>query len=296
MLAVSSWSWHDAYYAGKWSLLDLPAAAVAARIAAIECNDFMLPPPRLSRIRRPLLALLPGAPPDFWRYSRTTLRRLQAQAQASGVSILSWTINSDFAVPVHQWPAQQLYLWRGLAAARLLESSLLRVNLGGSPETPAGRDSLIGRRLARFARVALGRYPGLALTVENHWGLSTDMERHLRLVDDVAAALSPGHQRRFGCCFDPANVPEEPGRERWWRELAARANHYHLKTTRFDASGNDTGLPHRCLFELLHRAGYRGSLAIEYAGDGDAAEGVRRSILLYKRLGPPDPSPALPAA
>jgi sugar phosphate isomerase/epimerase len=292
MLAVSSWSWHDAYYAGQWSLLDLPAAAAAAGLTAIECNDFMLPPPRISRVRQPLLALLPGAPPELWRYSRATLQQLQASAQASGVTILTWTINSDFAAPAHHWPAQQLYLWRGLAAARLLETSLLRVNLGGSPATPPGRDSLVRRRLIRFARTALGRCPGLALTVENHWGLSTDIERHLRLVDGVAAALSPGHQRRFGCCFDPANVPEEPGRERWWRELAARANHYHLKTTTFDASGNDTGLPHRYLFELLQRAGYRGSVSIEFAGDGDAAEGVLKSVRLYKQSGAPDPGPS----
>jgi L-ribulose-5-phosphate 3-epimerase len=170
------------------------------------------------------------------------------------------------------------------------------VNLGGSPETPAGRDSLVRRRLIRFARAALSRCPGLALTVENHWGLSTDIERHLRLVDGVAAALSPSHQRRFGCCFDPANVPEEPGRERWWRELAARANHYHLKTTTFDAAGNDTGLPHRCLFELLQRAGYRGSVSIEFAGNGDAEEGVLKSVRLYKQSGAPDPGPSLRVA
>lgn len=43
-LAVGSWSWHDAYYAGAWSLLNLPADAASVGIPAIECNDFMLPP------------------------------------------------------------------------------------------------------------------------------------------------------------------------------------------------------------------------------------------------------------
>jgi len=62
ILAVSSWCWHAEYYAGSWSLLDLPEAAVSAGVSAIECNDFMLPPPRL---RRPLLSLLPGAPPEL---------------------------------------------------------------------------------------------------------------------------------------------------------------------------------------------------------------------------------------
>lgn len=69
-LAAGTWCWHDAYYAGRWSLLDQPAGAGAAGLAAIECNDFMLAPPQLSRLRQPLLRLLPGAPPELWRYSR----------------------------------------------------------------------------------------------------------------------------------------------------------------------------------------------------------------------------------
>ena len=56
-LAASSWCWHEPYYAGSWSLLDLPASAKAAGLTAIECNDFMMPPPRLSRLRQPLLRL-----------------------------------------------------------------------------------------------------------------------------------------------------------------------------------------------------------------------------------------------
>lgn len=101
ILAVSSWCWHAEYYAGSWSLLDLPKAAASAGVSAIECNDFMLPPPRLSRLRRPLLSLLPGAPPELWRYSRETLRQLSARAQANRTKILAWTINSDFTVPAH---------------------------------------------------------------------------------------------------------------------------------------------------------------------------------------------------
>ena len=64
LLAAGAWCWHDDYYAGRWSLLDQPAGAASAGLTAIECNDFMLPPPRLSRLRRPLLRLLPGATLD----------------------------------------------------------------------------------------------------------------------------------------------------------------------------------------------------------------------------------------
>ncbi|MBX7236524.1 MAG: sugar phosphate isomerase/epimerase [Caldilineales bacterium] len=278
-LAAGAWCWHDAYYASRWSLLDQPAGAGGAGLAAIECNDFMLPPPRLSRVRRPLLGLLPGAPPELWRYSRASLHQLQANAQAHNIRILAWAINSDFTVPGCHWPAQALYLRRGLAAARLLDAPRLRVILGGSTETPASRDGLIVRRLA-----ALVRASPAAVTLENHWGVSADIERHLAIFDAAAAALPDGLRARFGCCFDPGNVPAGPERPRWWGELARRANHFHLKTTAFDAAGDETHLPHAAIFGLLAEAGYRGPVTIEYAGEGDPMDGLRQSLRLYRRL------------
>ncbi len=284
-LAVSSWSWHDAYYAGAWSLLNLPADAASVGIPAIECNDFMLPPPRFSRVRRPLLSLAPGAPGELWRYSRATLHRLSARAAESRVSVLAWTINSDFTAPVSQWPAQQLYLRRGEAAARQLQGRLLRINLGGSADTPRARDEVIVSRLSSFVANSQRRYPGVKITLENHWGISTDIDRHLSIFDQVAARLGPSLRENFGCCFDPGNMPQGSERERWWQQLARRANHYHLKTSEFDDEGMEKTLPHTHLFELLQATGYRGDITIEYAGDGNAVEGVKQSILLWREHG-----------
>lgn len=284
-LAASSWCWHEPYYAGSWSLLDLPASAKAAGLTAIECNDFMMPPPRLSRLRQPLLRLLPGAPPELWRYSRATLDALAAKAQAEKMRLLTWTINSDFSVAAWQWPAQQLYLRRGLAAAQRLGVALLRVNLG---QVDAVSDEVVARRLANFAGNALRKTPGLQITVENHWGVSTDIDRHLRIVRDAAQQTPPLLRERFGCCFDPHNMPRdkvsEEEVERWWRELAAEANHYHVKTTAFNEEGEDTSLPHAHLLALLADAGYEGDAAIEYHGEGDVVEAVRLSKELFEGL------------
>ncbi|HSM57048.1 MAG TPA: TIM barrel protein [Candidatus Sulfomarinibacteraceae bacterium] len=283
-LAVSSWSWHDDYYAGRWSLVDLPASAAEAGLSHIECNDFMLPPPRLSRLRRPLLSLLPGTPPELWRYSRASVAKVAQRAREMGVTVLAWTVNSDFTVPAHHWPLQQIYLRRGVAAARQLEAQLLRVNLGGDPQTPAARDPLIARRLARFVQFSQEWYPGLVVTVENHWGVSSDLGRHLQIVRDVKRQLPEAICDRFGCCFDPHNIPEEE-RERWWPGLAAAANHYHFKTTAFDEeTGEETELPQAQLLSLLAEAQYEGDAAIEFQGDGDALENVRRSRALFERL------------
>jgi sugar phosphate isomerase/epimerase len=290
LLAVSSWSWHTAYYAGGWSLLDLPRTAVAAGLSAIECNDFMLPPPRLSRLRQPLLRLLPGAPPELWRYSRASLNQLRTIAQEQRVACLAWTINSDFAVPAGQWPAQQLYLWRGLSAARQLGVTLLRVNLGGAPDTGSDRDELIARRLAQFVRTSQQRLPGLMITLENHWGVSSDIDRHLHIFDAARAQLDAAWRPYFGCCFDPANMAESNQRPRWWPELAARANHFHLKTAQFDRDGRELSLPHAEIGAILQTAGYRGWTTIEYTGDGDPQSAVQRSVGLYANLGLADQS------
>jgi sugar phosphate isomerase/epimerase len=263
----------------------MPAAAASLGIPVLECNDFMLPPPRLSRLRRPLLSLLPGPPPELWRYSRAGLNALLTTAHAHRCLILAWTINSDFAVSTRHWPAQQLYLRRGLSAAHLLHASLLRLNLGGSPGTPAAHDQRIARRLANLVASAAQRAPGLSFTIENHWGLSADIDRHLRIFDHAAALLPPSLRSSFGCCFDPANLPaSHPDRNRWWRELARRANHYHLKTTAFTPAGDDLHLPHAALFTLLREQNYSGYYTIEFAGDGDPAEGIHRTTHLFLRL------------
>lgn len=284
-LAASSWSWHAPYYAGEWSLLDLPRSARKAGVSHIECNDFMLPPPRLSRVRQLLLRLLPGAPPELWRYSRATLEQLAENAGAEDVNALTWTINSDFSVPWWQWPAQKVYLRRGLDAAQRLQVRLLRVNLG---QREGADDALVARRLADFVIQSQRHCPGLIITVENHWGISTDIDRHLAIVRDAARRLPEAFGVCFGCCFDPDNMPSdgvsESEREHWWRELASEANHYHLKTTAFDEEGEDRALPHARLMALLDDAGYGGDVAIEYQGDGEPVEAVRQSRALFERL------------
>ncbi|MDX1615329.1 MAG: TIM barrel protein, partial [Candidatus Promineifilaceae bacterium] len=261
-------------------LLDLPEAASQADLAFAEANDFMLPPPRYSRLRRPIIGALPGAPPDLWRYSRRSLAELNQRAAQQGVTILAWTLNSDFAVAQSDWPLQFLYLRLGVAAAKQLDARLLRVNLGGTADTPIGHDGRMVDRLAAFVNRVQRWCPGLQITVENHWGVSSDLDRHLRLFDAVAARLSAAQRAHFGCCFDPDNIPTGTKRRHWWAALAARANHYHFKTT----SERDNDLPHDELLALLDRNGYQGAATIEYQGQREILAGVRQSVALFRRL------------
>jgi sugar phosphate isomerase/epimerase len=66
--------------------------------------------------------------------------------------------------------------------------------------------------------------------------------------------------------------------------LARRANHFHLKTVAFDAAGDETHLLHVAIFDLLAEASYRGAVTVEYAGPGDALDGLRQIVRLWQRL------------
>ena len=246
----------------------------------------MLPPPRFSRIRRPLLGLWPGVPPELWRYSWRSLAKLKGNAAASQTPVLCWTINSDLAVSHRAWLLQKLYLRWGIAAARHLHAPLLRLNLGGQPHTPVAMDNRIVARLVRAVYLSQRWYPGLKVTVENHWGLSTDIDRHLRLVAQARTQLPESLQGRLGCCFDPGNMPEGK-RERWWQGLSAAANHFHFKTTAFDERGRDPHLPHDHILALLRAANYQGDVTIEFQGDGDPMIGIRSSLQLINEIQSP---------
>lgn len=276
MLAVSSWCWHDAYYHGRFSLLDLPAAAAELGFSAVELNDFILPPPRLSRLRRPLLRLS-LAPDELWRYTAANLNRLRVALDAAGVTCLAWTIDSNLAVSALKWPWQQHYIRQGLNAARLLNAPMLRLTLGGRPDTPAALDNRLIGRLASIVQFSQAIYPGVTLVVENHWGISEDIGRLLAIVRRAQGQLPAGLSAHLGICFDPSNIPH-PQPEHHWPALASAARHVHFKT------GHSHPLNYPALFTLLRQANYQGHFTLEFEGDGNIKEGVLSSIALFKKM------------
>lgn len=270
-IAVSSWCWHARLHAGDFHLPDAPPAAKRLGFDAVELNDFMLPPPRFSRVRRPALARL-GAPEHLWRYSEANLREVKVALNESAARCVAWTVDSDFTAPPHRWITQQWYLRRGVRAAKMLDAKVLRVTLGGRPDAEEGVDETAAARLVETVREA----DGLTVAVENHWGLSTDIDRFLKIVSLAKSRLPPEWVGRLGVCFDPGNVPDE-GREKHWRALANQAAHFHFKV-------GDRAMPYEQLGETLE--GYRGAATLEYEGSGEAETGILQGIEQFRRLIP----------
>ncbi len=148
-LAVSSWSWHEDFYAGRLTLLDVPAAAASLGLDQVELNDFMLPSPRLGRVRRFFMAR-PAGPAHAWRYDDATLHRLKAELDRTGVGCLAWTVDSDLTVPGRYWPSQERYLHRAMDVARLLGAPVLRLTLGGDPAQDILADGRAANRLGKL--------------------------------------------------------------------------------------------------------------------------------------------------
>lgn len=281
-LAVSSWSWHREFYAGRLNLLHVPAAAAALGLDRVELNDFMLPSPRFGRVRRLLMAR-PAGPAHAWRYADATLQRLKSGLDRAGVGCLAWTVDSDLTVPGAYWPSQARYLRRAMQTARLLDAPVLRLTLGGHPDQSSLADGRAANRLGKLVLESQRRCPGLILAVENHWGITTDYRRLIAILDMAQRTLPPAYRAQLGVCFDPGNVPPADRAEAW-PHLAWRAVHFHLKTHSFTPDGDESAIPYDLILRILADRGYTGATTLEFEGDDDPAAGIRRSMALWLRL------------
>lgn len=315
-LAVSSWSWHAPFYEGRLFLHDVPREAAQLGFQAVELNDFMLAPARFGRVRALFFKLaraalhvlrpategerhpapppsrlaqvqsvlaafshrqVPAMPDELLRYTHRNLRRVREALDESNVRCTTWTVNSDFCVPDTVWAWQERYLRWGLAATEILGATHLRLTLGGNADASPETEAQVVERLAALARYAHTHHPTCQLVVENHWGISTEPARLLRILD--TASERAGHP--IGLCFDPGNLPPDQ-REAGWALLAPRASHLHFKTFAFDDAGNETTFPYEQILPLVNPA--CDMVTIEFEGDGDPATAVKASRTLYTQL------------
>ncbi len=313
-LAVSSWSWHAPFYDGALFLHDIPREAAQLGFQAVELNDFMLAPARFGRVRALMFKLAraavhalrtpsshaspsapsrlaqlqsilaafshrqaPAMPEELLRYTQQNLHRVRQALDENNVRCTTWTVNSDFCVSETVWAWQERYLRWGLAATEILGAPRLRITLGGDATAPASTEAQVVERLAALAAYAQTHHPTCQLVVENHWGISTEPARLLRILD----AASERAGAPIGLCFDPGNVPSNQ-REEGWARLAPRAVHLHFKTFAFDGAGNETTFPYEQILPLVNPA--CSMVTIEFEGEGDPAVGVEASQALYAHL------------
>jgi sugar phosphate isomerase/epimerase len=115
---------------------------------------------------------------------------------------------------------------------------------------------------------------GVTMGLENHWGLGRTPEGVLRVVD---ALKSPWLQ----VTVDTGNFLEDPYEK--LEKIAPKAALVQTKTYYGGGIWYTLDLDYERIAALLHRAGYRGWLSLEFEGKEDPKTGVPKSLALLRK-------------
>lgn len=169
---------------------------------------------------------------------------------------------------------------RWLPIAKTLGCGVIRANSGGGDMRD--RERAIANCTDSFRRLCeLGHAHGVALMMENHWGISADPEVMVRVVEAVCDTHGADAMHTL---VDWGNWPDDIDRYAAIERTMPLAIAVHAKVNDIDAELNHPRFDHARCIAIAREAGYDGYLGIEYEGAADPVEGVRRGAMLLRRL------------
>ena len=118
---------------------------------------------------------------------------------------------------------------------------------------------------------------GLALGVENHWGLSGRP-------DDLLYTISQLNKYNVGICLDLDNFYKDQDALTCVAALAPQTLHVHYKAHEGDASAEAKNLHYQARLDALRAVGYAGAFSVEYEGPPPGLSGSRRAAEVLCRL------------
>jgi sugar phosphate isomerase/epimerase len=216
--------------------------------------------------------------PFFAARDAAYLADLRGGADRAGVALVGIAVDGegDLAAldPAERQAAVENHLpW--LDAGATLGCQFVRANLGGRETTdPEAAVRNGGESFAALARAGAER--GVAVVIENHWGLTANPENMARVFDGVN---SPA----LGALLDFGNFPPE-GRYEALARIAPYAKAVHAKIHDFAPDGSHTGVDLARCVGIVREAGYSGWWGIEFEGKGDEGDGIRRSKAVMEEL------------
>jgi sugar phosphate isomerase/epimerase len=211
---------------------------------------------------------------QFPSWDRQALIELQRACEHAGVTLACLAIDNDFTLPNDDQRLRQVERTRQLLydVAVPLKIPVMRVCMGLTDTSRDGDQ----RALDAFR----GLVPDLEATkvlmaLENHSRVQTTPEQMLAIIDGVPTPL-------FGSCLDFGSLPSEH-RLYALELLAPVAKYVHASSSAFNAQGEETTIDYQAALATLGEFGYDGVIAIEYAGQGDAAQGVLQTKRLINK-------------
>lgn len=169
---------------------------------------------------------------------------------------------------------------RWIPIAKAIGATAIRANSGG--KDVADHNAAVEACIDSFRRLCdVGRANGVAVLIENHWGISADADTMVRIVRGVRE--THGSAAMF-TLPDFGNWPDEVDRYASLTRIMPFAGAVHAKVNDIDESLNHPRFDHRRCVEIAKAAGYDGYLGIEYEGKGDPVEGITRGAKLLRQI------------
>jgi sugar phosphate isomerase/epimerase len=252
-LAISTWSLHRAFESGTVDAVSFPD--ICAERFGVSAFEFVQ-----GHLRDE---------PGFFS-------KVRGAVQDSGGEVACLAIENDFApADPEKFPEEIESVRRWIQLAGFLEAQAVRVNTGGhKAKNAALAVASVVRSLQELVPDAETQQ--IPLCIENHWGLSSDPDVILEIIDKVGSEW-------VATCPDFGNFPDKVDRYEALAKLMPRAKHLHAKSLAFDAGGNETGLDYGRILQIVEDARYRRYLSVEFEGDGDEFEGVSKTVALIRR-------------
>jgi sugar phosphate isomerase/epimerase len=260
-LAVSMWSLHRQYYEHGWTVFDFLEFAQESGVCSVELLN------------------------NFWRNESEELPKVVTMLNSTGLKVAAWAVNNDFALD--DYDGQIAELLHGIDVARRLKTPTVRV-FAAHPRPGIDLEATLAtaiRGLKAVAPVAEGAH--ITLAIENHGLLAGKTAQIRHLIDAVA---SPALRANA----DIGNfllVGEDPLQA--VNTLLPHIAHIHVKDMIPVSEGGFGSLsgqhyrggaigegvvPVGPVLKRLNEAGYHGYLSLEFEGEGDERDGVRRSL------------------
>lgn len=279
-ISLAGWSLHRRFQRSEdpLQLIDFPRVAKEEfGLEAIELNS-----------------------PFFPTTDEGYLDDLKGAAEEAGVRLVGMAVDgtgdpSSLDEAAREESIERILPWFGVAKS--LDLPFFRVNTGGAGM--ANDAEALNQCIKSFRMLAReAEAYGVRLAIENHWGLSSNPENIVRIIEAVGSDFL-GTLPDFGN-FPDERRPEEfaeirpalPGNIRtgddlrYWglERMAPYAFGVHAKMLEFDEAGNEARIDVARCVEILKKAGFDGYWGIEFEGSGDEEEGVRKSKALLERV------------
>jgi sugar phosphate isomerase/epimerase len=204
--------------------------------------------------------------------SEEFLRQLKAAAFRHGLDVSGTAVGNDFCFPPGERRDREIaHVKRWIQYADWLAAPAIRVFSGG---VKPGQSAEQARRLTIEAMeeccAHAGKF-GIFLALENHGGLTTEVDDLLAIVRDVKSPW-------FGVNLDTGNFHSADVYGDLER-LAPYALNVQVKVAVHPAGQPSQPSDYRRLAKILRTSGYRGYIVLEFEETGDPREECQRQIV-----------------